>query len=164
MGLPIARVGDMQTCPMTTGSIPHVGGAIVGPGCSTVLVDSLTVSIVGDTATLYRLHQHRHGRFINRVDWWNFCRQDGRRLCARRHDYRWKCHRNVRMSFFEFPQRRPNRVWRSETNISRIDSSHCWPISMSRRCFQKSAGACRASKNARLDGRRRKILGCDNVC
>ena len=37
MGQPAARLGDMHVCPMVTGIIPHVGGAIT-LGCVTVLV------------------------------------------------------------------------------------------------------------------------------
>lgn len=36
-------------CPMVTGVTPHVGGPIVGPGCPGVLVDSVPVSVMGDT-------------------------------------------------------------------------------------------------------------------
>ena len=37
-GQPAARVGDMHTCPMVTGVVPHVGGPITGPGSPTVLI------------------------------------------------------------------------------------------------------------------------------
>lgn len=36
-------------CPMVTGVVPHIGGPIVGPGCSGVLVDGIPVSLMGDT-------------------------------------------------------------------------------------------------------------------
>lgn len=49
--LPAARVGDMQTCPMTTGPVPHVGGPLVGPGCPTVLIGGMPAAVVGDMAT-----------------------------------------------------------------------------------------------------------------
>ncbi len=48
---PAARVTDMQTCPMTTGTVPHVGGTIVGPGDSTVLIASLPAAVVGDSCS-----------------------------------------------------------------------------------------------------------------
>ncbi|WP_425395144.1 PAAR domain-containing protein [Aeoliella sp.] len=51
MGSPAARTTDMHTCPMTTGTVPHVGGPLIGPGCSTVLIGSLPASVVGDSAT-----------------------------------------------------------------------------------------------------------------
>ena len=50
MGMPAARVTDMHVCPMTTGPVPHVGGPITGPGCSTVLIGGMPAAIVGDMA------------------------------------------------------------------------------------------------------------------
>ena len=46
-----ARVTDSHTCPSTTGTIPHVGGPITGPGDATVLIESMPASVVGDSAT-----------------------------------------------------------------------------------------------------------------
>ena len=43
-----ARLGDTCLCPMVTGTVPHVGGAISGPGLTTVLVGSLPAVCVGD--------------------------------------------------------------------------------------------------------------------
>ena len=48
MGKPAARITDMHTCPMTTGTVPHVGGPIVGPGCPTVLIGGLPAARVTD--------------------------------------------------------------------------------------------------------------------
>lgn len=48
---PAARVGDMHTCPATTGVVPHVGGPIIGPGEATVLIEKLPASVVGDSVT-----------------------------------------------------------------------------------------------------------------
>lgn len=51
---PAARLTDMHTCPMQTPGvppIPHVGGPIVGPGISTVLIGNLPAAVVGDSAT-----------------------------------------------------------------------------------------------------------------
>ncbi|MCC5913631.1 MAG: PAAR domain-containing protein [Balneolaceae bacterium] len=45
-----ARVNDMQTCPMTTGRVPHVGGPILPPGASTVLIGGQPAARVGDSA------------------------------------------------------------------------------------------------------------------
>jgi len=45
-----ARILDLHVCPMTTGPIPHVGGPIIGPGCSTVLISFLPAAIMGDKA------------------------------------------------------------------------------------------------------------------
>lgn len=51
MGQPAARVGDMHVCPMVTGTVPHVGGPITGPGVATVLIGGMPAAIVGDLAT-----------------------------------------------------------------------------------------------------------------
>jgi uncharacterized Zn-binding protein involved in type VI secretion len=48
---PAARVTDMHTCPMTTGTVPHVGGPILPPGCPTVLIGNLPAARAGDMAT-----------------------------------------------------------------------------------------------------------------
>jgi uncharacterized Zn-binding protein involved in type VI secretion len=48
-GKPAARIGDMHTCPMTTGPVPHVGGPIV-LGAFTVLVSGPPQARVGDIA------------------------------------------------------------------------------------------------------------------
>jgi uncharacterized Zn-binding protein involved in type VI secretion len=47
MGQPAARVTDMQTCPMVTGVVPHVGGPI-SLGCFTVLTSGLSQARIGD--------------------------------------------------------------------------------------------------------------------
>ena len=47
---PAARVTDMHVCPMVSGSVPHVGGPITGPGVSTVLIGGLPAAVVGDMA------------------------------------------------------------------------------------------------------------------
>ncbi len=48
---PAARLTDMHTCPMVTGIVPHVGGPIIGPGVSTVLVGGMPAAVVGDNVT-----------------------------------------------------------------------------------------------------------------
>ncbi|TAM96931.1 MAG: type VI secretion protein [Chitinophagaceae bacterium] len=53
MGMPAARISDMHVCPMQTPGVPpvpHVGGPIVGPGASTVLIGNIPAALVGDTA------------------------------------------------------------------------------------------------------------------
>lgn len=50
MSRPAARVGDMHTCPMATGLVPHVGGPIIGPGVPTVQIDGQPAAVVSDTA------------------------------------------------------------------------------------------------------------------
>jgi uncharacterized Zn-binding protein involved in type VI secretion len=46
-----ARAGDMHTCPMTTGPVPHVGGPIMPPGCPTVMIGGMPAARVGDMCT-----------------------------------------------------------------------------------------------------------------
>ena len=48
MGMPAARVGDMHVCPMTTGTVPHVGGPVSPPGTATVLIGGMPAAKVGD--------------------------------------------------------------------------------------------------------------------
>ena len=48
---PAARLTDMHECPMVTPGptpIPHVGGPITGPGCTTVFINQLPAAKVGD--------------------------------------------------------------------------------------------------------------------
>ena len=48
---PAARVTDMHICPFVTPGlvpIPHVGGPIIGPGISTVMIGKMPASVVGD--------------------------------------------------------------------------------------------------------------------
>ncbi|MCC5938901.1 MAG: PAAR domain-containing protein [Lunatimonas sp.] len=51
MGSPAARITDMHVCPMTTGTVPHVGGPILPPGEPTVLIGGMPAARVGDMAT-----------------------------------------------------------------------------------------------------------------
>ena len=46
-----ARVGDMHTCPMTTGPVPHVGGPVLPPGEPTVLIGGMPAAVAGDMLT-----------------------------------------------------------------------------------------------------------------
>ncbi len=48
---PAARLSDMHTCSQVTGTIPHVGGPITGPGAPTVLIEGLPAACVGDEVT-----------------------------------------------------------------------------------------------------------------
>ena len=43
-----ARVGDMHTCPMITGTVPHVGGPVMPPGTPTVMIGGMPAAKVGD--------------------------------------------------------------------------------------------------------------------
>ena len=47
MGQPAARMTDLQTCPMTTGPVPHVGGPLVAPAAFTVLIGKLPAAQIG---------------------------------------------------------------------------------------------------------------------
>ncbi|WAK00664.1 hypothetical protein [Methylobacter sp. YRD-M1] len=38
---PAARISDMHTCPMVTGTVPHVDGPIAA-GCPTVMIKDMT--------------------------------------------------------------------------------------------------------------------------
>lgn len=51
MGMPAARIGDMHTCPMVTGIVPHVGGPILPPCAVTVLIGGIPAARVTDMAT-----------------------------------------------------------------------------------------------------------------
>ena len=44
-----ARTSDIHVCPMTTGTVPHVGGPILPGGNSTVLIGGMPASVVGDS-------------------------------------------------------------------------------------------------------------------
>lgn len=45
-----ARITDMHTCPMVTGTVPHVGGPVLPPGDSSVLIAGMPAARVGDQA------------------------------------------------------------------------------------------------------------------
>jgi len=46
-----ARAGDMHVCPMVTGTVPHVGGPVMPPGCPTVMIQGMPAARLGDMAT-----------------------------------------------------------------------------------------------------------------
>lgn len=50
-GMPAARVTDMHTCPLVSGTVPHVGGPLLPPGSMTVLIGGMPAARVGDMAT-----------------------------------------------------------------------------------------------------------------
>ncbi len=43
-----ARTGDMHVCPMTTGTVPHVGGPALPGANATVLIGGMPASVIGD--------------------------------------------------------------------------------------------------------------------
>lgn len=51
MGKPAARVSDMHSCPMVTGTVPHVGGPVLPPGESTVFIGGMPAARMGDMLT-----------------------------------------------------------------------------------------------------------------
>lgn len=46
-----ARAGDMHTCPLVSGTVPHVGGPVLPPGCPTVMIAGMPAARVGDMLT-----------------------------------------------------------------------------------------------------------------
>jgi len=47
-GQPAWRVGDVHTCPLSTGPVPHVGGS-APMGSTTVLINNMPAARQGDT-------------------------------------------------------------------------------------------------------------------
>jgi len=44
-----ARVSDLHVCSMVNpGPVPHIGGPIIGPGISSVVIDGMNAAVVGD--------------------------------------------------------------------------------------------------------------------
>lgn len=48
---PAATISHMHTCPMASGTTPHVGGPIIGPGVPTVLIGGKPAATMGDQCT-----------------------------------------------------------------------------------------------------------------
>lgn len=48
---PASRLTDMHTCPMVTGTVPHVGGPVSGPCASTVIIGGMPAARVSDMCT-----------------------------------------------------------------------------------------------------------------
>ena len=48
---PAATISHMHTCPMSSGTTPHVGGPIIGPGVPTVLIGGKPAAVMGDQCT-----------------------------------------------------------------------------------------------------------------
>ncbi len=46
-----ARIGDMHTCPMVNGTVPHVGGPVMPAGEPTVLIGGMPAARLGDMCT-----------------------------------------------------------------------------------------------------------------
>ncbi|WP_062053341.1 PAAR domain-containing protein [Aquimarina longa] len=45
---PAATIDSMHLCPMCSGTVPHVGGIIIGPGVPSVLIGDKSAAVVGD--------------------------------------------------------------------------------------------------------------------
>lgn len=45
----VVTVNMMHTCPMTTGTVPHVGGPVIGPGSAGVKINGVPIALQGDT-------------------------------------------------------------------------------------------------------------------
>lgn len=50
-GKPIVTVGSMHVCPMCSGTVPHIGGPVIGPGSPNVLINGKPASLMGDLCT-----------------------------------------------------------------------------------------------------------------
>ncbi len=48
---PAATLTHMHTCPMYSGTTPHVGGPIIGPGVPNVLIKGKPAAVMGDQCT-----------------------------------------------------------------------------------------------------------------
>lgn len=49
---PAVRIGvDQHVCPAVNGTVPHVGGPIIGPGAPTVMIAGAPAAVVGDNCT-----------------------------------------------------------------------------------------------------------------
>ena len=46
-----ARVGDMHTCPLITGTVSYVGGPVLPPAAPTVMIGGMPAAKVGDMLT-----------------------------------------------------------------------------------------------------------------
>ncbi len=45
---PIATIGSMHVCPMCSGTVPHVGGPVSGPGAPNILINNKSAALMGD--------------------------------------------------------------------------------------------------------------------
>ena len=50
-GKPIATVTSMHVCPMCNGTVPHVGGPIIGPVAPNILINGKPAAVMGDKCT-----------------------------------------------------------------------------------------------------------------
>ncbi len=45
---PVATIGSMHVCPMCSGTVPHVGGPVSGPGAPNILINGKPAALMGD--------------------------------------------------------------------------------------------------------------------
>ncbi len=45
---PVATIGSMHVCPMCSGTVPHIGGPVSGPGAPNVLINNKPAALMGD--------------------------------------------------------------------------------------------------------------------
>jgi uncharacterized Zn-binding protein involved in type VI secretion len=45
---PATRITDFHTCPLVSGTVPHVGGPVVGPCVPNVFIGGQLAAVVGD--------------------------------------------------------------------------------------------------------------------
>ncbi len=50
-GKPVAIIGSLTVCPLVSGTVPHVGGPIAGPGMPGVTINGQPVAVMGDICT-----------------------------------------------------------------------------------------------------------------
>ncbi len=66
---PVATIGDIHTCPMCSGTTPHVGGPIIGPGTG-MTINGKPIAVIGDvcacTGSPDTIVQGSAGMTINR--------------------------------------------------------------------------------------------------
>lgn len=47
-GKPVATIGSLHICPLCSGTVPHVGGPVTGPGMPGVIINGQPVAVMGD--------------------------------------------------------------------------------------------------------------------
>ncbi len=45
---PVATIGSLHVCPMCSGTVPHVGGPVSGPGAPNILINGKPAALMGD--------------------------------------------------------------------------------------------------------------------
>jgi len=50
-GQPIATIGSMHVCPLCSGTVPHIGGPVIGPGMAGATINGQPIAVMGDMCT-----------------------------------------------------------------------------------------------------------------